>query len=486
MSGNNVLESPSFSRHTSRNVIFALSFATAAEGIFLGGILPILPEIGRVYQITSGEAFWVNAAFLLAVGVTCPTLSRLGDIYGHKKLTIITLIMTSLGIFIDIIAPNYYLFLVGRLFLGLCPAVTPLAVGIFRKSLPEEAALVGIGVLAAAMTAGHAVGPVFAGYVFSGTGSISWVFASWLILLVPSVVIVAAVVPESPTPVVRSRMDWLGAGTLGIGVAALLFALAYGPKAGWGNPVVIGTFCIGILSLMTWYLAEGRTAYPLVDLRMLGNPEGRPYYISSFLHGAVFYGSQTAVVLFLGTSYQKWGFGFSVSALTMGWLMLPQNIMNILGSLAVKRVVRSLGGYRSAGIIGSALVAAGFAGMMLANEVLWLFIVFVVINGFGAGFMQPTLSGRISEVCEESQRGISTGMFQTFKNIGGSMATALGSAVFAAMLISGTTVASKGAYMVVFGGCLLLSVCMLLVIASEGLFSDKPDRMRIRHPIGQR
>lgn len=53
MSGNNVQELPA-PAHSPGPVIFALSFATAAEGVFLGGILPILPAIGRTYQLASG------------------------------------------------------------------------------------------------------------------------------------------------------------------------------------------------------------------------------------------------------------------------------------------------------------------------------------------------------------------------------------------------------------------------------------------------
>ncbi len=126
--------------------------------MFLGGVLPIIPAIARQYHIGSGEAFWVNAIFLLAVGVTCPALSRLGDIYGHKKLTIFTLILSIAGVALDVVAPTYPLFLLGRFLLGFCPAITPLAIGVFRNWLSEESALYGIGAIAAAMTAGHAVG----------------------------------------------------------------------------------------------------------------------------------------------------------------------------------------------------------------------------------------------------------------------------------------------------------------------------------------
>lgn len=479
MTGTGLHESPVQLGHTpnlARNVIFALAFATTAEGVFLGGILPILPAIRSVYQITHGQAFWVNASFLLAVGVTCPTLSRLGDIYGHKKLAVITLIMTSLGIFIDVIAPTYFWFLVGRFFLGLCPAVVPLSVGIFRKLLPKETALFGISMIFATMAAGHAVGPVFAGYVFRGTGSISWVFASWLALFIPAVLIVLSLVPKIPVPSERLRMDWLGAIMLGIGVGCVLFGLAYGPLAGWKSSVVIGAFCVGIVSLSLWYLAEKRAEHPLVDLRMLGDHRATPYYVSSFLWGAAYYGSQTTVVLFMGTSYERWGFGFSASAVTIGWLLLLQHIANMFGSLIVKRGVKSWG-YRRSGMIGGVLMGLGYAGMMLTSHLPWQFNLFAVFTLFGSGFMQPILPGRVSEVCGESQRGISAGMFQTFKNIGGSAASAIGSAVFAAMVINGTKVASKGAYIAVFGGCLVLSFCMTLFIAGDQRPSDKSERV---------
>lgn len=470
---NDVQEIPAQAQHRPGAVIFALSFATAAEGIFLGGILPILPAIGRVYHLAPGQAFWVNAAFLLAVGVTCPTLSRLGDIYGHKKIAILTLLMTSIGIFIDMVAPGYFLFLVGRFFLGLCPAVTPLGVGIFRKSLPRETALFGIGILFAAMAAGHALGPVFAGYVVNGTGSIGWVFASWLALLIPAMLMVILLVSESPAPTEPVRMDWPGAIALGLGVGGLTFGFAYGPTAGWQNPLVIGGFGVGALLLVLWYLAERRTDCPLVDLHMLNAIKARPYYISSFLWGAAYYGSQTTLVLYLGASRERLGFGFSVPAVLMGWLLLSQNVMNMLGSLAVRRAVKWLGGYRSAGMIGGTLMALGFAGMMLADGALWEFNLFAVVTLFGCGFTQPILPGRVSEVCGESQRGISAGMFQTFKNIGGSTASALGSVIFATMLVDGMHVAAKDAYMVVFGGCLLISVCMVVVIGCEGIFAKR-------------
>ncbi len=57
-------------------------------------------------------------------------------------------------------------------------------------------------------------------------------------------------------------------------------------------------------------------------------------------------------------------------------------------------------------------------------------------------------------------------MYQTLKNIGGSMASAFGSAVFAAMLIGGTKTVSENAYMIVFGGCLLASVCIILAVTA--------------------
>ncbi len=456
--------------HRPRNVIFALGLATAAEGIFLGGVLPILPAIGRTYQVTSGAVFWVSAVFLLAVGVTCPILSRLGDMIGHKKVILLTLVMTVLGIALDIVAPTYPLFLLGRALLGLCPAITPLSIGIFRHSLPERSARFGIGAIAAAMTAGSATGPIVAGYVFNATHSIGWVFASWLVLMVPSVLVVTALVRESPRPAIRARMDWPGAAALAIGVASLLLGLAYGPKAGWAAPVVLGAFVLSAASLLTWVTVERRSPWPLVDLRMLSNREARPYYIGSFLWGWAVYGSQTTVVLFMVTAHQQWGYGFSVSILALAWLLLPQNLMSILGSLSVHRVVHSLGGYRSAGIIGGSLMALGFLGVIsviVANGALWQFILAASIGGYGLGFMQPTLSGRVSEICGPSQRGISAGMFQTLKNIGGSVASALGSAVFATLVVDGTHQPVRGAYLVVFGGCLGVSACMALVIAAR-------------------
>ncbi len=97
---------------------------------------------------------------------------------------------------------------------------------------------------------------------------------------------------------------------------------------------------------------------------------------------------------------EKLGFGFSVSVVTLGWLLLPQNLMNMVGALAVAKIVTSYGGYRVAGIVGGVLLGIGFIGMMLATTVLWQFVLFAITTGLGSGLLQTTLSGRVSEVCE--------------------------------------------------------------------------------------
>jgi len=455
------------STKVARRVIFALSLATVAEGVFIGGILPVIPAIVHRYQITSGEAFWLNAVYLLAVGVTCPALSRLGDIHGHKKLTVLTIIVSIIGIALDVVAPNFGVFLVGRFLLGFCPAITPLAIGIFRNTLKDEAALYGIGALAAAMTVGHAIGPVLAGYVLSSTSGIGWVFASWIALLAPAAIAIVFLVPTSSLPDTRRTMDWLGAIMLGVGVAAILFAFAYAPKSGWGNGFVLGAIIPGIALLVIWYVYERRTEFPLVDLRMLNNPNARPYYVSSFLWGIAYYGSQTTVVLFLVASREKLGFGFSVSVLTLGWLLLPQYLVTIIGALGVARIVRSFGGYKVCGLIGGITLGLGFAGMIVAKHILWQFMFFSMMTGFGSGLLQTTLSGRVSQVCLPDERGISAGMYQTLKNIGGAMASAFGSAIFAAFVIDGTKIAAERAYIIVFSGCLLVSICIVAALLTE-------------------
>lgn len=448
-----------------RFLLPSLCLATAGEGVFLGGVLPILPGIGARYGVTAGDLFWVNAVFLLAVGVTCPMLSRLGDIYGCRKTVLITLGIAVAGIVVDIVAPNYALFLVGRAMMGFCPALTPLAVGILRDAMPSGSARFGVGAIAGSMTAGQAVGLIAAGYVYMATSSIAWVFATWLVLMVPAFVICYFTLPETSVRAER-RLDPTGVVLLAVGLASLFLALAYGPKSSWLSPPILGALLLTLVALAAWVIVERRVSHPLINLRMLGNPRARPYYMASFTWGASLYGAQTAIVTYLATDRHQWGYGFALSVLTIAWVSLPQNVLGFLGAGSLGRLVRAMSGYKGVGVLGSGLMFVGYVGLIFTNNTLWAFLVFFTVIGPGLGIMAAVLSGSVSEACEPTERAISTGMYQTFKNIGGAIASAVGSAVFAGMVIQGSTEASLGAYIVVIGGCAALSAASIAFIAA--------------------
>src|SRR4051812_45106346 len=60
-------------------------------------VLPLLPDFPRLLSTSADSASWLVTATLLAGAVATPSISRLADMFGKKRLMVITLGAMVLG-----------------------------------------------------------------------------------------------------------------------------------------------------------------------------------------------------------------------------------------------------------------------------------------------------------------------------------------------------------------------------------------------------
>lgn len=81
-------------------------------------ITPALPNIGESYAISESTVGLVSSLFFLAGSIAGVVLTRWSDFIGRKKMLIYVLLVLLVGTIICAVAPNFTIFMVGRVLQG--------------------------------------------------------------------------------------------------------------------------------------------------------------------------------------------------------------------------------------------------------------------------------------------------------------------------------------------------------------------------------
>src|SRR2546421_11528624 len=201
-------------------------------------VIPALPALQRELHTTTTWVTWVLTVFLLVASVATPILGKLGDQYGKEQLLVISLAIFLAGSIGAAAAWNIWALIAWRAVQGAGAAVFPLSYGIIRDEFPPEKVGVGIGLVSAVFGIGGGFGIVLSGVIVDNV-SWRWLFIVGAIPVAIATVAVHRFVPESPikTP---SRVDFLGATLLSVGLVCLLLALTEGESWSWTSARVGG------------------------------------------------------------------------------------------------------------------------------------------------------------------------------------------------------------------------------------------------------
>src|SRR5438876_2697372 len=250
------------------NLTFAiLAIAGIAFALLQSLVAPALRTIQTDLHTTTTTVAWVCAGYLPAAAVATPIVGRLGDMFGKKRMLVVTLAIVAAGTLVAALATSIDVLILGRVIQGAGGAIFPLAFAIIRDEFPRERVPTGIALISALLGVGGGLGIVLAGPI---TQHLSYHWLFWLPLVVVLAALVAAhvVIPESPIRA-PGGIDWVGAALLSGWLVALLVGVSEGPTWGWGSARVLGLFAVAAVLLVTWVLVEQRTDAPLVDMRMM-------------------------------------------------------------------------------------------------------------------------------------------------------------------------------------------------------------------------
>jgi len=149
-------------------VVGFLAFVEFTSGIIQGYYTPLYTDIARFLKVPDADVNWLEGTQLMLSAIVVPVFAKLGDMFGHKKMLLITTGVTAVAAMSLTFAHTFGSFLVAWTFMGAYVAWLPLEIALiwFRSRGREKPAAItrlAAGVLVAALELGAIAGALIAG-----------------------------------------------------------------------------------------------------------------------------------------------------------------------------------------------------------------------------------------------------------------------------------------------------------------------------------
>lgn len=440
-------------------VVGFLVFVEFSSGFLQGYYIPLLDRVRDSLGVSDASIAWFITVQTLTAGVCVPILSKLGDIFGHRRMLRIAIVAVLIGTVLVALAPSYPLVLLGRVLSGPLAVWLPLELAIVHNQIKGETARRAIGMLISALTIGALIGTLCAGLFSSILSSTAAQLMVPVVMVAISTVFVFTFVPES-TIRTSPTIDWLGFLLLALFMLALLAGIkVVTAQPGLGAVILIAA--VVLLGVFVWW--ELRARVPALNLHLLTSNRLWPVYVTSFLFGMVLFGTQSITTTFLAGQPELVGYGFDLSAGLISLVTGANMLLAAVGAAIYSFVARGIS-LKGVLILGAATVALAQLLLIVGHASLLMVVIAIALTGLGSGLLLGGLPAATAEASPADETGIATGVYNSVKTLGGALAGAVFAVVLGLFIIPEAGASGLGGYISIWIICAVATgICPILL-----------------------
>jgi EmrB/QacA subfamily drug resistance transporter len=392
-----------------------------------------LPSIRSDLGFRESSLAWVVNAYLLTFGGFLLLSGRLGDIFGHRRMFILGLMIFCTASLFCGVAPSQVWLISARAVQGFGGAIVS-AVGLSLMmnlfTVHDERAKA-MGVYGFVAAGGGSVGVLLGGLL---TGSLNWHWIFFVNIPIGIVVLILSMklLPARDMAVKHDKhVDVAGAVTITASLLLAVYAIVNGNSVGWLSVKTVSMLVTAFLLFWLFIYIEKHMQKPLVRLNLFRN---RNLAVANCL--GILWAAAMFAWFFLSALYMQLILHYS--PLKVGLAFLPANLIMATFSIGLSaRLVEKFGIKRplSLGLVLAGVGLLLFAFAPVNGHFLTHILPSMLIIGIGAGMgFNPVLLAAMDGV-KPSDSGLASGLVNTSFMMGG----ALGLAILASVAAARTT-----------------------------------------------
>lgn len=408
-----------------------LILANVLADVVVGSPLMVLPQL--LDRFDTDQAAWLNASVMLAGAIWSPLLAKSSDVLGKRRILIAALLLAGVGAVVCLVAPNLWIFLVGRFLQGAAFAAVFLSVALVRQICAPGVAMTLVGVLTSGSSIVGIVEPFLMKPLIDAFGHQS-VFVAAALLAAGAAICVRCFVPESPirTP---ARIDVTGALLLGGGLGAILAYLSLGRAEGWLDARMIALLAAGVVAMGWWVFSALRVDDPIVDLRALRRP--MLLTLATLLLAAGSFRSMLQLMSIVAQVPAELGLGYGLGhGEAIAILLAVPNLGIVAGGVCAGWLAGRRYGPAVPLVAGIAVGSVATFTMLVGVSVLPVAILCAVLLGVAAGAMSASGYNLAVDLTAPEHQGTIAGLVTVMLALGSVVFTIAGGEVLKATGVS--------------------------------------------------
>lgn len=385
-----------------------------------------LVPIGRALGAPASQTAWLVSALYLATSLGQPVVGRLIDLFGPRRLFLLSTGLVGVAGVVGALAPNLGVLIAARVLLGFgtC-AGYPAAMALLRSEAERTGRDSPGGVLTALAVANQTiavVGPLLGGLLIT-VGGWRATFALNVPLAVAAVALGMLRLPRPATPggprrrgELVTRLDLPGMALFAAMLVSLLLFLMNLHLRDWY------LLALTVVAGAAFAIRELRAATPFIDLRLLG---GNTPLLATYGRALVAY---VVAYAFLYGFTQWTEEGFGLSPFHAGLVQIPMFLLAIGVSVLSGRR-RGVRGKLLLGAVGQ-IVACAVILTLTGESPLWMLLLVALVFGVPQGLNNLALQNSVYFQADPERTASSAGLLRTFAYVGSMIASSASAAAF--------------------------------------------------------
>lgn len=408
--------------HGARYLIaFAVTLASVLELVDTSIVNVAIPHMMGNLGATLEEVAWVSTGYIVANVIVLPLTGWLSERLGRRNYYTGSILLFTAASFLCGQSTSLVELVAWRILQGIGGgALISTAQAILFDVFPRREAGTAMAIFGMGVMVGPTLGPTLGGWL-TDNYSWPWIFYINLPLGLLAAVLCWRYVPEPDHHIeMPEQVDWLGLALLIIGVGALQVMLERGEAHDWfASREIVAEAALASTALLLFVWQELRAPYPVVNLRILRNPQLTTGVVFGLILGFALYASVFALPVFLQNflGYTAWD---------TGKVILP-------GALASAATMAVIGKFNAR--IDARLSIT--AGVLLFGVAMWQHAHFtlelgmhdlllpMILRGIAMGLIFVPLTAVTVADLPSAQMAQGTGLFNLSRQLGGSFGIAI-------------------------------------------------------------
>ena len=454
-------------------ILMAITFSFLQMMNEIGALMsiPLYGQMSADLSLSPSQVTWALMATTLMGAVSIALIAKAGDVFGHRKMMFLCLVLIVVGYGIAALAPNLVTLIVGRALLGIT-AGQALCVGIMNDRMSVSDRKRAVAYIAAGQASGVFIGFALGGaFVAAGlTWHHAFIFGGVLTILS---LIGFALWGKDSDAVERNRgqrqsIEIGGVILLGLGLTALCIGISQSMTWGLTSGLTLGFTIAGVVLTAGSLYWESKSKEPLLPMKDLFSRRLMPAYGVFISMGIP---SMLLFNLILGYAMSPSapvGYGFGLTPLEAAFIFLPEVAAGFLAARLVTRWL-TLTAAKNVLVGAGFLMLAAFLTLTAGHSNLWVVVVVVFFYGMAYTTLMTTA---VSVIAVEAKEGKGAGTASIYIAVA-LAASSIGTAVYSAVAGWGTDPATMTLRPETFTVGFAIASCFTVVAIVCGMLLSK-------------